>query len=307
MFFVKPLRSLWFNQKVITSLVHLFFQFILLLVRVIYRIRMEKLFIYGLYLFLYYILNYRKSVVRKNIAIILLEGTSSEKLKIEKAYYRHLSDLFYETLWAYSASLEEIKSKIIFKDYDKIEQIYQSGENATLLLSHIGNWELFCQWAPLVNPHVNVVVLYTDVKAGVLNNYMQKLRQRTGALLISTKSMLELFRVQKTKNVCVNLFAIDQNPGAPFEQYWTNFFDQKVPVISGAEKFILSQKQKAYFIWVEKINDKYILELKDVNFDPTKPYDLTHHQLKLLEENIRVNPSLWLLSHNRFKHLITNK
>jgi KDO2-lipid IV(A) lauroyltransferase len=130
---------------------------------------------------------------------------------------------------------------------------------------------------------------------------MMGLRQRFGAILVSTKSTLDLFRVQKTKQVCINLFAIDQNPGDPYHQHWLPFFGQTVPVISGAEKFAKSQKQAVYFLRVTKSNT-YVLELIEVKYVTDKPYDLTMKQFELLENNILEDPSLWLLSHNRFKY-----
>ena len=189
-----------------------------------------------------------------------------------------------------------------FKNIEKFKEIFQSVQNATILISHIGNWELFCQWAPLYIPKLNVVILYTPIKNKILNSILLQYRQRFGAILVSTKSTLDLFRIQKTKNVCINLFAIDQNPGDPYHQHWLKFFEQEVPVISGAEKFAKSQKQKAYFLYVTQ-SDTYELELIEIPYDSTINYDLTQRQFQILEKNILENSSLWLLSHNRFKYL----
>lgn len=219
-----------------------------------------------------------------------------------KQYYRYLVDLFAETLWSYKANADEITAKVEVKNMIVFNDIFSSGENATILISHIGNWELFCQWAALNIPRLNIVVLYTPIKNKSINQLLLDYRQRFGSLLISTKSTLDLFRIQKTKSVCINLFAIDQNPGDPYHQYWTNFFGQNVPVISGAEKFARSQKQKVYFLNVKKNSDKYELEVIPLKYDSAKDYDITEKQLDLLTANILENPTLWLLSHNRFKY-----
>jgi KDO2-lipid IV(A) lauroyltransferase len=254
-----------------------------------------------IYYILAYIIRYRRKVVDANLAILFPLASALELSAYKKRFYRHMADLIVETLWCFRASPEELKPKIRFINPEVFDEIHNSGNNATILLSHIGNWELFCQWAGLFIPKVNVIILYTPIKNKALNQLMMHLRQRFGALLVSTKSTLDLFRVQKTKQVCINLFAIDQNPGDPYHQHWLSFFGQNVPVIAGAEKFAKSQKQIAYFLRVTK-SDVYELELIEVKYDHGIPYDLTEKQFELLESNILENPSLWLLSHNRFKY-----
>ncbi len=254
-----------------------------------------------IYFVLAHIVRYRRKVVDANLTILLPHASKLELSAYKFRYYHHMADLIVETLWCFRASPEELKPKVRFKNPEVFEEIFASGENATILLSHIGNWELFCQWAGLFIPKLNVVILYTPIKNSALNQFMMRLRQRFGAILVSTKSTFDLFRVQKTKKVCINLFAIDQNPGDPYHQHWLKFFGQTVPVISGAEKFAKSQKQAVYFLRVTKSNT-YELELIEVKYVTDKPYDLTMKQFELLENNILEDPSLWLLSHNRFKY-----
>ncbi|MCE2964094.1 MAG: lysophospholipid acyltransferase family protein [Chitinophagales bacterium] len=257
-----------------------------------------------IYFILARILRYRAKVIDKNLAFLYPNITSEESHFYKRKFYNHMADLIVGTLWCFRANPEELKPKVLFKNPEVINQILESGQNATILLSHIGNWELFCQWASLYEPRINIVILYTQIKNKKLNNYILSLRQRFGAYLVSTKATLDLYRAQKTKNVCLNFFAIDQNPGDPYNQHWLNFFGQSVPVISGAEKFVKSQSQKAYFLYVTK-GECYEFELIELIYDSSLPYDLTEKQFALLEKNILENPSLWLLSHNRFKYAKT--
>jgi KDO2-lipid IV(A) lauroyltransferase len=279
----------------------LFLQILIVLVYNIEKIGLGGALRQIVYFILNYLLGYRKRIISENLQKILPQASASQIKAKKIEYYRHMSDMLVETLWCYRASPEELKPMVVFKNPEVFEDIFASGENATILLSHIGNWELFCQWAGLFIPKVNVVILYTPIKNKVLNQLMMRLRQRFGAILVSTKSTFDLFRVQKTKQVCINLFAIDQNPGDPYHQHWLPFFGQTVPVISGAEKFAKSQKQAVYFLRVTKSNT-YVLELIEVKYVTDKPYDLTMKQFELLENNILEDPSLWLLSHNRFKY-----
>jgi KDO2-lipid IV(A) lauroyltransferase len=276
------------------------FEFVFITVKLLYLFKLEKLFQKILYYFLKDIIKYRKDVVLNNIQHIGIKKEAQDIVLID--YYKHLSELIFETMWCFKASPFSIKNKVEISNMDVFEQIYDSGKNATILLSHIGNWELFCQWAALYIPRLNVVTLYTPIKNNTLNQLLLEYRQRFGVQMISTKATLDLYRKQKTLNPCINLFAVDQNPGAPFEQYWTQFFDAYVPVISGAEKFAISQKQDVYYLKITKNSKKYTLIIEKIEYNNNIEFDLTNKQMKVLEENILLNPALWLLSHNRFKY-----
>jgi KDO2-lipid IV(A) lauroyltransferase len=269
-------------------------------VKLLYFLKLEKLFQKILFHFLKDIVKYRQDVILKNIQHLGIDNEAS--VKVLNDYYQHLSELVFETIWCFKASPSSIKEKVEISNMEVFDQIYNSGKNATILLSHIGNWELFCQWAALYIPRLNVVTLYTPIKNNALNQLLLEYRQRFGVQMVSTKATLDLYRKQKTLNPCINLFAVDQNPGAPFEQYWTRFFDTQVPVISGAEKFAISQKQEVYYLKITKNLQKYTLVLQKIDYNNNTPFDLTIKQMKVLEENILLNPALWLLSHNRFKY-----
>lgn len=285
-----------------TYLFDFFLRLILGFVRCLYWLGIEKPIARMLKFILKNILSYRKHVIFKNLNAISPKSSLDEMNKLVDNYYSHLADLILETMWVFTAKKEEIYPKVRFKNLEKFGEIYSKGNNVTILISHIGNWELFCQWAPLFIPRLQVVVLYTAMKSRFFNSRMLQFRQRFGANLVSTKSILELYRIQKIKQPCINLFAIDQNPGDPENQYWMHFFDKKVPVISGAEKFAQSTKQACYFLKVDKEENFYSLEMIEMNSNPSPEMEVTNEQMRLLEENIRLNPALWLLSHNRFKH-----
>lgn len=290
------------SKKLISLMYSYFIKSIFYLVKSLYFFKLNHIFSFILYIILRYILKYRYKIVENNIKIINPNFTTKEILETKKLYYKHLSNLILETIWCYTATESEISPKVSIKNMEVFEAIYNSNKNATILLSHIGNWELLCQWAALNIPKLNIITLYTPIKNKILNDLILKYRTRFGVEMVSTKSTLDLYRKQKIKGVSINLFAIDQNPGDPYNQYWTQFFNQEVPVISGAEKFAISQNQDVYFLFVDKIKTHYELELIKLDFNKDKPYNITDMQMNYLEKNIKNKPYLWLLSHNRFKY-----
>ena len=294
-------------HPMLNSLIYYFsffiFKIFLWIVQFLYFTRLEIIAKFKIYFLLKYIFRYRKVIICKNIEIINSNYTKEEQKTLLNSYYWHLSDLFMETLWCFGANKDKIYSKVEITNMNVFEDIFLSKKNATILLSHIGNWELFCQWSSLFIPKLRVVTLFTPIKNALLNDIIQSFRGRFGTVMISTKSTLNLYRAQKTNFPCINLFAVDQNPGAPDEQLWLDFFNKKVPVISGAEKFAKSLEQEVYFLHIEKRNKKYELRLEKIDYEIESDNDVTKKQMKLLENNILKDPSLWLLSHNRFKFL----
>ena len=48
------------------------------------------------YFFLYYIIKYRRKVVRSNLEISKITNSYEDLIKIEKQFYKHITDVFFE-------------------------------------------------------------------------------------------------------------------------------------------------------------------------------------------------------------------
>lgn len=258
-----------------------------------------------LYIALTKVLKYRNRIIERNLLVILPDASDRERARIKNDYYHHLCDLVFEAILSFTAHKEELQNRIVIQNESEVKAIMLSKRSKTILLTHIGNWELFCQWGALyAEDQYQTVILYTSFKGSILNQLMIRLRQRTGAILVSTKEMRKFFRLQKGPKPVINFFAIDQNPGDPFHQEWLSFFNLNIPVLSGPEKFLKGRNQDVYFLWVEKekSSGRYILSLHPIVYEKNVDLDLTRKQLRLLEDNVKKDPSIWLLSHNRFKY-----
>ena len=65
----------------------------------------------GIYLLVYYIIGYRKKIVRKNIGLALPHLSEEKRLVIEKKFYHHMCDMFLEMIKTMSISSEEMKER----------------------------------------------------------------------------------------------------------------------------------------------------------------------------------------------------
>ena len=77
----------------------LVFLFIYPFIWLVSRLNFKQLYLFSdfFYYILYYVIGYRKKVVRNNLKLAFPEKTNKELLMIEKKYYRNLSDVFLES------------------------------------------------------------------------------------------------------------------------------------------------------------------------------------------------------------------
>ncbi len=73
---------------------------------------MPILFVFSdlVYYLLYYVLGYRKKVVRGNLSLAFPEKDPAELRKIEKRSYRHFVDVFFEMIKSFTTIIQTTKN-----------------------------------------------------------------------------------------------------------------------------------------------------------------------------------------------------
>ena len=109
----------------------LVFLFIYPFIWLVSRLNFKQLYLFSdfFYYVLYYVIGYRKKVVRNNLKLAFPEKTNKELLMIEKKYYRNLSDVFLESFKSMNIKEEEMKKRFHFTNPEVLEKIYDSGKN----------------------------------------------------------------------------------------------------------------------------------------------------------------------------------
>ena len=78
---------------------------------------------------IYYLLKYRRRVVRANLQHAFPEKDLSEIIKIEKRYYRHLCDFFVEMYKMWHMSDEQIRRRCKFTNPEVIRRYFDQGKS----------------------------------------------------------------------------------------------------------------------------------------------------------------------------------
>lgn len=89
----------------------------------------------------YYVVRYRRGIVRKNLTTSFPEKSPKEIIAIEKRFYRWFTDYFFEAIKLLSISDEELNRRFTITNSNEIEYCMSHGQNVAAILGHYCNWE----------------------------------------------------------------------------------------------------------------------------------------------------------------------
>ncbi|WEK34289.1 MAG: lysophospholipid acyltransferase family protein [Candidatus Pseudobacter hemicellulosilyticus] len=257
------------------------------------------------FVFIYYILGYRRKIVLTNLKNSFPGKSSSEIKKIEKDYYRFLCDLFLETFKTLTVTRETMLKHCSMSV--EAQALFQSfaaeNKSVIIVMGHKGNWEWAGNTFSLLCKH-QLYVIYHPLRNPYFNKLMIKMRTRFGTKLIPMK---DTFRemVQNRDNLNATAFIADQTP-SPEKAHWMTFLNQDTPVFTGTEKIGQKMNYPIVYVSIQKIKRGYYTLHADVLMEP--PYKtleegtMTAAHTKRLESDITDQPETWLWSHRRWKH-----
>ncbi|MCW3468014.1 lysophospholipid acyltransferase family protein [Chitinophaga nivalis] len=258
----------------------------------------------AVYVFLYYVLGYRKKVVLDNLRRSFPEKSEKEINRICKDFYHYLCDLFLETFKTLTISRDAMVKHCRFTP-DTValfDRLAADKKSVVLVMGHKGNWE----WAGntfSILCKQQLYVIYHPLANKHFNGFMYRMRTRFGTKLIA---MQDTFRdmVQNRGEVNATAFIADQAP-QPKTAQWLTFLHQDTPVFKGTEK--IAQKMNYPVVYVTVQREKrgyYAVSAEILTATPAgeKDGDITAAHTRKLEEDILAQPATWLWSHKRWKH-----
>lgn len=249
------------------------------------------------------VLHYRRSVIRSNLDRVFPDKTQSEKRKIEAEFYRHLCDLFIESLKSFTISEAEISRRFVMHDLDLLRAQYAKGQHAVLVLGHYNNWE----WAALsssLDMPGRMVTVYKPIGNPYFDRLVRKSRSRFSMQLVAVRDVWKYY-TELGDHTIANCFVFDQAPSNPRKAFWLDFFGQDTPVLTGAERYAKEYDQAVIFARIHKVRRGYYEANLELVTDRPGNYtegELTRDCLRRLEDQIRKEPRYWLWSHKRWKY-----
>ncbi|QNL48443.1 lysophospholipid acyltransferase family protein [Olivibacter sp. SDN3] len=256
-----------------------------------------------LFILLYYVFRYRKSVVDENLSQAFPEKTTSERNKITKKFYKHLADMVLETIKMKAITAKEVRKRIRLNNPQEVYQYLDRKQSVIGVTGHYGNWELGIHSLSLMinNP---VLIIYKPLTNKGFESIFNKIRSRFGAQMVPMKQTLR--QILSHKDIPhVSIFLSDQTPAPSESNYYTPFLGQETLVFQGVEKIARSTNFPVVYCHINRLRRGYYectfttLCSEPKNADAHR---ITAKHVQFLENIIKQRPELWLWSHRRWKY-----
>jgi KDO2-lipid IV(A) lauroyltransferase len=256
-----------------------------------------------LFLLLYYVIHYRRQVVKENLLNAFPEKSVAEIRTIEKEYFRFLADLIVETIKLCTLSEAEVIKRVRIENRAMLENAaFIKGKSIIGAVGHYGNWESGCLRMGLITERP-CIIAYKPLSNPVWDRFFLNMRSRLGAHMVPMKNTFRKL-VSHRNEVTFTVLAGDQTPTREEATYFTNFLNQPTAVFLGVEKLAKATDSLVVFCDVRRVKRGYysctFVPLFD-NPKLTAEYEITNAHVQYLENVIREEPQYWLWSHRRWK------
>lgn len=257
-----------------------------------------------LFVLLYYIVGYRRKVVKHNLALTLPEKSEKERKQIAKAFYVHLCDILVETVKSLTISEKEINRRFQFKNPEVLQELYDQEKSVLLMCGHYASWE----WSGILTKHMPYqgLAVYKKLRNPYFDKLVKKIRGKFGAEIVTnTQIVTKLFRRHRDKKKALTLILSDQTPKLTDYKHIDTFMGVRVPVFVGTEELAKKLDQIPVYLKVNKIKrGYYTASFIPLTTEPKKMpnYDITRLFLDEIEKQIHEEPAYYLWSHKRWKH-----
>lgn len=272
------------------------------------KLPLKVLYIFSdfIYLLVYYVVRYRRKVVRKNLVNSFPEKTPKELRAIERDFYGRLCDYFVETIKFYGMSEEEIKRRMTFTGLDDVHRMLGEGRSCVCYMLHTFNWEFVTSFPLHINDEDVVAgAIYHKLRNPRFDKIFKDMRSQYGADNVTMKNTLRhIMAIVKDGKKFVYGFIADQLPKLEAMNHWVTFLNQDTAVFTGAEKIARRVKASVFYVRVTRVKRGYYtahFELMCEDASRLPENNITEEYFRLAEADIRREPASWLWTHKRWK------
>lgn len=254
---------------------------------------------------LYYIIRYRRRLVRENLRCSFPEKSKEEIIGIEKKFYRNLCDVFIEAFKCLNISDEEMLRRVEVRNCELPERLAAGGKNVFMLLGHLGCWEWYQEVSVRYRNPKKGAEIYKHIESKNFASLMHEIRSRWNTEQIEMKQTVRtLLRWNAEGEPFLCGFIQDQRPDTKVKDNVT-FLSQQTWYAPGAEEIAKKVNAELVYLDVEKTSrGHYRLtfnEMQPNEEEKASPFPLSRTFWRLIEQTIRRQPEIWLWSHNRWQ------
>ena len=259
------------------------------------------------YVLIYYLVRYRRGIVRMNLKNSFPDMTEKELVRLERRFYRHFADYIVETIKLAHISQEELLKRANVKNPEVVYDLMNQGHTTfIMLMGHYGNWEWFSGVTARFEGRAKIYQIYRPLSNKAFDRLFNTLRTRFHSFGIKkNEAVRDVFNLKRNKIPALIVFIADQTPSKANLHYWTHFLNQDSSILTGPERIAKKLDLPVIFADVRKIERGYYTV--DFNLITDKAKDtpdfwITEQYARMMETCILRDPAYWLWTHKRWKH-----
>ncbi len=262
------------------------------------------------YPIVYYLIRYRRKLVRDNLRCSFPEKSEEEILRIEKAFYHNLCDVFIEAFKCLNITDEEMIRRVEILNCELPERLAAEGKNVFMLLGHLGCWEWYQEVSVRYKAPKKGCEIYKHIENRYFASLMHEIRSRWDTKQIEMQQTVRtLLKWHAEGEPFLCGFIQDQRPDAKIKDKVT-FLNQDTYISPGAEEIAKKTNAELVYLDVEKTaRGHYKLTFTEMHpneEEANSRFPLSRCFWRLMENTIQRQPEIWLWSHNRwYKYELT--
>ena len=244
-------------------------------------------------------------MVRRNLTNSFPDKSLKEIISLEKEFYHHFCDYFFETIKLLHISDNEMAQRMEFHGMDVVTEAMKNNKSCVMYLGHYCNWE----WVTSIGLHVSKDIvtaqIYQRISSKSFDELFIKLRTRFKSLNIERRdTMRRIIQLRNDGEQMLLGLISDQRPPRYYDQYWTRFLNQDTLTLTGSERIARQAKFSVVYLDIQKVKRGHYsatasLISPDASQEPE--YAITEMYMRMLEKTILRQPAFYLWTHNRWK------
>lgn len=184
-----------------------------------------------------------------------------------------------------------------------LDESVSTGTSVLLVSGHLFNWEMGVVGINLATKS-QVETVYLKVNNSFFNQLINTIRTHFGGIVTEKKAFRRTMLTLQNSHRIV-LLGSDQRPPNSEKRYKRDFLNRPAVFFEGAE--FLSKKMDLHVIYGKMTKKKRgyyryeMVKLSEPPYNSHKSHSITDQFCTMLEENIKLQPDLYLWSHKRWK------
>jgi KDO2-lipid IV(A) lauroyltransferase len=243
--------------------------------------------------------------VQENLKKSFPDKSEKELYAIERAYYKHLTNLVMEGVKGLTISRKNLMKRYYCQQPDIVNNYFEQGKSVILLSSHYNNWEWMVLSLSMQFSHHGIGVGKANSNK-VFEKVINKARTRYGTEVVFADTIRNVFEKNDKQDIlCSYMMLSDQSPASVEKSYITTFLHQPSAMIFGGEYFAKKYNYPVIYYAVKQIKRGYYeIVLENITDTPQQlpQGEIIDKYIHYLEKDINQNPQFWLWSHRRWKH-----